>query len=173
MRIIVVGTSGSGKTTLSKEISLILSIPHVEFDYYRHGPGWTETPDPIFRENLREALSEASWVADGNYSVVRDIVWTRADMMIWLDYSIFMVLWRLFWRTFLRCILRKELWNGNKESIWENFFTRHSILIWALKTHWSGRSDIAEALQQSEYSHIKVLHMESAKDTSKWIRTLG
>ena len=71
-RIVVLGTSGEGKTTLAKEIARILGITHVEFDAYRHGPNWTETPDDIFREQLRTALKGDTWVSDGNYSVARE-----------------------------------------------------------------------------------------------------
>ena len=101
-RIVVVGTSGSGKTFLARNLSQLLGVPHVEFDAYRHGPNWTETPDDIFREQLAEALQGERWVADGNYSVTRDVVWPRATTLVWLDYPMRIVLWRLFWRVFRR-----------------------------------------------------------------------
>ena len=129
-RIVVLGTTGSGKTTVAKEIARILGVTHVEFDAYRHGPNWTETPDDIFREQLREALQGDTWVADGNYSVTRDVVWPRATTVIWLDYPLRIVMWRLFWRIMRRGILRHELWNGNRESIWGHFFTRESLFLW-------------------------------------------
>ena len=84
-RIVVIGTSGSGKTAMASDLSEILGAPHVEFDAYRHGPNWTETPDETFRKQLAEALSADKWVADGNYSVARDVVWPRATVVIWLD----------------------------------------------------------------------------------------
>ena len=65
-RVVVVGTSGSGKTTFARALASRIGVPHVEFDAYRHGPNWTETPNDIFRQNLLEALSGPVWVADGN-----------------------------------------------------------------------------------------------------------
>ena len=171
-RIHIVGTSGSGKTTLAKEIADILTLPHVEFDSYRHGPKWLETPDSVFRQSLQLALAGESWVADGNYSFVWDIVWPRTTILIWLDYSIFTVLWRLFQRTVRRGILREELWNGNKENILKHFFTRDSLFIWALKTHWRRRFTIVAGLQKPEYSHIKVIHLQSGRSTRNLVKTL-
>lgn len=55
-RFLVIGSSGAGKTTVARQIARILDLPHIEFDAYRHGPNWTETPDDIFREQLREVL---------------------------------------------------------------------------------------------------------------------
>ena len=173
IRVVVVGTSGSGKTTVAEEIAQMLDLPHVEFDAYRHGPNWTETPDPVFRENLRQALAGDSWVADGNYSVARDIVWPRATALVWLDYPIRIVLWRLFLRTLRRGVLRQELWNGNRENTWEHLFTRNSLFIWALKTHWRRRSTIPAALQQPDYTHLEVIRQRSPKHTRDWIRALG
>ena len=172
-RIIVVGTSGSGKTTTAKEIAQILDVPHVEFDAYRHGPNWTETPDPIFREQLAEALTGDRWVADGNYSVTRDVVWPRATTLLWLDYPIRIVLWRLFWRILRRGIFRQELWNGNKENMWEHFFTKDSLFIWAWNTHWRRRKTLPPAFEQPEYSHLRVVHLYSPRATKQWIRALN
>ncbi len=86
-RINVVGVTGSGKTTLARRLSDRLDIPHVELDALFWGPGWTETPDDVFRERVRQALAGERWVVDGNYSRIRDIIWPRADTIIWLDYS--------------------------------------------------------------------------------------
>src|SRR5438132_8383373 len=87
-RVVVVGTSGSGKTTLAREIARRLSLPHVELDAVHWGPGWTEPPVELFRQRTQEALQGDRWVADGNYGKVRDLVWGRAEMLVWLDYAL-------------------------------------------------------------------------------------
>ena len=168
-RIAIIGTSGSGKSTLAQQISRHLTIRHVEFDAYRHGPNWTQTPDLQFRCDINEALSENDWVAEVNYNIVRDIVWGKATQIIWLDYSISLVLWRLFKRTLKRGLLRQKLWNGNRENILQHFFTRDSLFLWALETHWSMKVEIQEALKQSEYSHINVTRLVDRQSTEYWM----
>ncbi|HEU4753360.1 MAG TPA: AAA family ATPase, partial [Armatimonadota bacterium] len=54
-RISVVGTCGSGKSTLARALAARLGLPRVELDALRHRPGWQETPDPLFREQVTEA----------------------------------------------------------------------------------------------------------------------
>jgi adenylate kinase family enzyme len=98
-RISVVGTSGSGKTTLARQISQRLAIPHVELDALHHEPDWQEAPIDVFRKRVEQSLSSDSWVVDGNYSKVRDIVWSRADTVVWLDYSLPVIMTRLLRRT--------------------------------------------------------------------------
>ena len=99
----------------------MLGTPHFELDYYRFRPNWVETPNDEFRESVREALRGDRWVADGNYGLARDVIWPRATMLVWLDYPIYVVMWRLFWRTIGRGVLRKELWHGNREKLWWHF----------------------------------------------------
>ena len=130
-RISVVGTSGSGKTTLARQISQRLAIPHVELDALHHEPDWQEAPIDVFRKRVEQSLSSDSWVVDGNYSKVRDIVWSRADTVVWLDYSLPVIMTRLLRRTWRRVVAQEELWSGNRET-WRQTFSRDSILLWAL-----------------------------------------
>lgn len=111
-RIVVLGTTGSGKSTLARELAQRLDAAYVELDAFRHGPNWQETPDDVFRQRARHAVSGDAWVVDGNYTLARDIIWRRAAAIVWLDYPFPLVFWRLFRRTLLRGILRTRLWNG-------------------------------------------------------------
>ena len=173
-RIVVVGTTGSGKTTLARQIAQKLDMPHVEFDAYRVGPNWTETPDDVFRERLRQALQGDTWVGDGNYySIARDIIWTRATLLVWLDYPICIVMWRLFWRTLRWGVLGQELWNGNNERLWPHFFSRKSLFLYALRTHWQRRGAIPLALAEPERTHLDLIHLRSPKATWEWVKTLA
>ena len=158
-RVVVVGASGSGKTTFARALASKLGVPHVEFDAYRHGPNWAETPNDIFRRNLSEALSGPVWIADGNYSIVRDVVWSRATAIVWLDYPFPLTFWRLFWRTIGRAVGRTELWNGNRENLWGHLLTGDSLLLWAIQTHWSRRRRYRKALELPEYRHLTVFRV--------------
>ena len=171
-RIVVIGTSGAGKTFLARQLSKRLGITHVELDAYRHGPNWTETPDDLFRERLAEALQGDRWVADGNYSIARDVVWNRATTLVWLDYSISVVLWRLTGRTFRRGLLREELWNGNKENLLSHLFTKESLFLWVLKTHWKRRKTLPIAFQQPRYARVQKVRLRSPKSTQEWLRSV-
>jgi hypothetical protein len=83
-RISVVGTSGSGKTAVASEIARRLKIPHVELDALHWRKGWQEAPAHEFRQQVDNATRADTWVADGNYHQVRDIVWRRATFVVWL-----------------------------------------------------------------------------------------
>src|SRR5215207_3621140 len=141
-RISVVGTSGSGKTTLSRQLAGSLGVPMLELDGVFHQPAWTPLPTDDFRRSVEEFVSQSEgWVVDGNYSIVRDLVWARADTVVWFDLPRYAVMRRLSWRTARRGVLHAELWNGNRESL-RNFFSRdpeRSILAWAWTTHARNR----------------------------------
>src|SRR5262245_38772247 len=86
-RISVVGTSGSGKTTFAGKLSKILRIPHVELDSLSWEAGWTPATRDVFRSRVREAVGGDCWVVDGNYTNdAQDMVWGRADTVVWLNY---------------------------------------------------------------------------------------
>lgn len=171
-RVVLIGTTGAGKTTMAMRIARVLDMAHVEFDALWHGPNWTETPDDVFRERLRLELQGDRWVGDGNYSVARDIVWSKATMLVWLDYRIQVVLWRLFWRTLRRGILREQLWHGNTERLRWQFLSRKSLFLWALQSHWRRRRTIPRALAHPDYAHLHLVRLRSPRETREWLLTL-
>jgi adenylate kinase family enzyme len=128
-RIVVVGTSGSGKTTTASRIAQRLGIHHVELDALHWEPDWTPAPLDVFRERVARALNGDAWAVDGNYSKVRDIVWSRTDTVVWLDYTLPVIMGQLVWRTLRRVFTREELWSGNRESLRTTLLSRDSILL--------------------------------------------
>jgi adenylate kinase family enzyme len=171
-RIVVVGTTGSGKTTLAGELAQQLEVQHVELDALHWEPNWAEAPIEIFRERVAHAVSGEAWVTDGNYSAVRDIVWSHADTIVWLDYSLPTILYRLTRRTFRRVFTREELWSGNKERMWVQFLSHDSIFLWALKTYRRRRREYPKLLSAPGYTHLHLVHLYSSRQARRFFRSL-
>lgn len=172
-RIAIVGTTGSGKTTLAKQVAQRKQIPHIELDALFWEPNWTVAAPQVFRNRVSEALREDCWVVDGNYSVVRDIVWGQADTVVFLDYSFWLIMGRLWQRTLQRSLTQETLWNGNRETIRKAFFSQDSILLWMLKTYSKNRKRYPELWQRSEHAHLSVVHLTSPKMTEAWLLSLS
>jgi adenylate kinase family enzyme len=166
-RVHVVGTSGSGKTTLARRLARRLNIPHVELDALHWEPNWTPAPD--FRERVDEALGGEAWTTDGNYSQVRDIVWQRADTVVWLDYSLPLILWRVTTRTLRRSLTSEKLWNTNRENLRQALFGRDSIIYYALRTYRRRRRQYPALFQQPEYAHLAIVRLTRPGQARRWL----
>jgi adenylate kinase family enzyme len=173
-RISVVGTSGAGKTHLAQQLADILNIPHIELDALHWKPNWQATPREELREAVTPRLTEPAWVVDGNYSSsVMDMVWQNADMVIWLDYSFWRVLWRVTRRSVVRGLRREELWNGNRESLRKLFSKKDSMIWWVITTYRRRRRQMQELLQNPENNHLKVIRFRSPAQADYWLRNLA
>ena len=171
-RISVVGTSGSGKTTVASEIARRLNIRHVELDALHWKPGWTEASLDEFRRQVDETTSEESWVVDGNYSKVRDIVWGKAETVVWLDLSFRVVFWRILRRTISRILTGEELWSGNRERLGA-LIGPDSMPLWVLKTYWRRKKEYPELLRSADYSHLLMIRLTSIQEIREWLDSLS
>ena len=153
-RISIIGSSGSGKSTLAKSLSALLGLPHTELDDLYWLPEWRERDTSEFRHLVDHATSTPSSVIDGGYSEVRDLVWGRADTLIWLDQSLPRTAMQLIRRTYVRNARHVPCCNGNAES-WGRSLGRESVILHLLKTYHRNRRLFPDALRQ--YGNGKVV----------------
>jgi adenylate kinase family enzyme len=119
VRIAITGPSGSGKTSLASELARVAGLRMVEIDALHHGPNWESCGAEVLRERVSAATEGDGWVADSTYhSMLGDLVTDRADVIVWLDLPVALVMARLLRRTYLRNKHKTELWNGNVEPGW-------------------------------------------------------
>src|SRR3989442_11502011 len=171
-RLSVVGTIGSGKTTFARKTSKLIDAPHIELDSLHWEPNWVEAPNDLFRERVKQSLQGDAWVVDGNYHQVRDLVWSRADTVVWLDYPFRTIMGRLVKRTLRRVFTRERLWNGNQEHI-RGLFARDSVFLWAIRTYRRRRMQYPTLLSRPENSHLTVVRLRTPGEATRFLSTLG
>ena len=170
-RINVVGMSCCGKTTLARALADRLGVPNVELDALFWGSEWTPVPEEMFRSRVADALSADGWVADGGYQMARDIIWGRADTVVWVDYPLRVILPRWAKRTVDRARSGREFWpgTGNRESI-RRALARDGLLWFILRQHRGKRRRTAARLRARP--DLDVVRLRSPRDTDAWVARL-
>jgi hypothetical protein len=171
-RIAVVGATGSGKTTLAQTLALRLTIPHIELDSLYWEANWQPAALDVFRARLEPKAAAPAWVTDGNYRQVRDLVWARATALIWLDYPLPLILWRLTYRTVSDVLTRKLLWNKNRQSLTNLFLGPAPLFLWAVKSRPRHRREYPELLATPAYNHLYLVRLHSPRETQRWLASL-
>ena len=172
-RILVGGISGVGKTTLARQLAERLGLPYVEMDALYHGPGWQ--PRAEFTDDVARFAATPEWVTDSHgYRVVRDLLWSRADTVVWLDYPRRIVMWRVITRTWRRRRRREPLFNGNVEGpLWTFFTDRDHIVRWAWTQHHHRREDMARRRNDPAYRHLTVVHLRHPREAARWLAAVA
>lgn len=170
MRCLVVGTSGAGKSTFANELATQLGVPHVELDALFWLPGWTAREPEDFRCRVADAVAGEAWVADGNYSVARGVLWPRATDIVWLNYGRHVVWPRVLRRTVARVASRRELWAGNRESFRKAFLSRDSILLWSLTTFAKNRAKYAELRADPRWAGLRWHELRTPREAQAWLQ---
>lgn len=175
-RVSIGGTTGSGKTTMGRQLAAILGVPHVELDALNWEPNWRTAAPAVLQQRVRDATAGEGWVVDGNYGGVgaRDIVWELADTVVWLDYPLRVILARLFGRTNARIRSGREIWpgTGNVETFREQYLSRKSLYVWALRTYRTRRRQNRELLALPQYAHLNVHQFTRPSDADAWLDAL-
>lgn len=173
-RIVVIGTTSSGKSTLAEALAKELDLDFVELDALYWQPNWIGTPDAEFAAKVDAATRGDRWVVAGNYSRTRLITWSRAQAILWLDYSFPVVFWRLIVRTIRRNWTKEVLWGTNTDRFWIHFklWSNESLVTWLFKTYWRRKREIPPLFKKTEYQHLDLLHFKTPIETEAWRKQL-
>ena len=173
-RIVVIGTTSSGKSTLAEQLAKRFDVKFIDLDALHWEPDWQEAPLELFRERVRTATQAPAWVVAGNYHVVRDLVWQKAEAVIWLDYSLPRIFWQLTRRTFNRWWTQELLWGTNLEPLLVHFklWSQESLFHWLFKTYWRRKRETPVLLSLPEHQHLKLIRFKNPKEAGEWLERL-
>jgi adenylate kinase family enzyme len=173
-RIVVVGATGCGKSTLAAQLAERLHLDFIELDALYWKPGWVDSTREEFREKVELATRAPGWALAGNYGIVRDIVWLRAQAVVWMDFPFFVILKRLLLRTWTRWRSKELLWGTNYEPFWVHFklWTKDSLVNWLFQTYWRRKRTYPQFFAQPEYSHLAVFRFKKPIQVEAWLKTL-
>lgn len=167
-RLLIAGISGSGKTTVAVEVSALLGLPRFELDALHHGPGWVKRQD--FESDVDSFSAGSRWVTEDQYhTALGDLLWQRADTVVWLDLPRRTVMQRVVRRSVSRAVTRRELWNGNRERVRDWLDPGHPIR-WAWSHYESRRAQVADRIIR--HPGLTMIHLQSSRDTSRWLARL-
>lgn len=148
---------GSGKTTLARQLSAHLNIPHHELDCivrYRTPTGRVKrTPEEQQDEIHRIDCADGHWIFEGVNRPSYRFLFEMADIILFLDTSI----WGRRWRIFRRSIRQQlKIEHCEYESDWE--------LLWMM-LRWSKEfeQEKPEFTRMLAPYHTKTIRLTSSK----------
>ena len=172
-RVVVIGTSCSGKTVLANSISRRLGLPHVEIDSFVWQPNWALPSAQELLETVKMKIAPEAWVIDGVFPEHRDMVWARADTLIWLNYPMTLVFTRALRRTLKRLITRERLGDHNVETWRRTFFSSRSQLLWVIHSWRKRRRDYPKILRRPENRHLRIIQFTHPRQAQAWLDALA
>ena len=163
-RVLVIGCCGSGKSTFSKKLSEKLNIETIHLDQYYWKKDWVETDNKEWREKVKELAKKDEWIMDGNYGGTFDIRFPKADMIILLDNSKWVCLYRVIKRIIkYNGKVRPDMPDGCRERFDRKF----------LKYVYSFNNDHQPIIDSylSLFTHKQQYILKSNKASNKFIET--
>ena len=166
-RILVIGTSGAGKSTLARRVAESLELPFIASDHFYWESGWKAASAKRVHQQLTEVVHREAWVLDGNFDNERELVWRRADCIIWLDYSWLTICSRVVFRNFLWVLTRQPTWSGNRMTPQRALSgLRHAVKSYRIK-----RRNYPQWL--AELSGVPSYRFCTSREAEAWLQSLN
>jgi adenylate kinase family enzyme len=168
-RVLIYGVTGSGKTTLARKVAERTGLPFHSVDDLTWEPGWIEVPAAEQRRRIGAICAGDRWILDAGYSRWLDVVLTRTDLIVALDYSRWRSLGRLVRRSLARAIDRRTICNGNTETL-RQMLSRDSILRWHFQSFARKRARMRA--WAADPDGPAVIRLTSPAATRRWLADL-
>ncbi len=165
-RVLIFGSSGSGKSSLASLIGQKLSLPVFHLDKYFWSPGWVERPRQEMILDVDAVLKENnSFVMDGNYKrVLMEKRIERADLILVLDFSRFVCLYRAFKRSFKHYgQTRPSMQDGCREKLFPSWEF--------MKYIWNYRKRTLLPIEGvlKNYPHKQIIRFKDQASVDRWL----
>jgi hypothetical protein len=99
------------------------------------------------------------------------VLWSRADTVIWLDYSRPVVMRRVLRRSAARTLLRRRIFGGNVETL--AAWLRPDHPAWWAWAHYAGRrAEIASRCADARFAPLDVVRLATPREARAWLAVL-
>lgn len=177
-RVIMAGLGGSGKTTIARRIALIAGLPLTVLDDIYYGPGLTPRAD--FEDHVREITDGPRWIFDSQGAALdaagprphHELLWSRAQTLVWLDYPRRVVVRRAATRSIRRIVTREELWAGYRET-WRGLLSPSHPVRRGCARHASRRAQLELRSADPQWQPLTVIRLLSPAQAERWLAALA
>jgi adenylate kinase family enzyme len=171
-RVLVVGAGGSGKSTIARYVGDLLRAPVTDLDSLFWEPAWRPATLNRFRSRVAAVTRPERWVVAGNYSTkAGDLLWERADTLVWLDLPRMLTFSRLLRRTLAQALRREELFPGCRQSLWAAW--RDGLFHRGWRETARYRELYRRRLADTDTRHLRVTHLTSKHEVRQWLSEVG
>ena len=159
MRIMIFGRSGSGKSTFAHHLSQKLNLPLFHLDKYFYLAGWVERNYDEFLKIQQDLVDKESWMIDGNSTKSLEMRYSRADIVIYFNYSKLKCLYRIFKRLFFKDKDIDDRTPGCKEQ----------VSFGLIRYMWTFEKRVKNKIKylQDKYSHVKFIEVNNDLELAK------
>lgn len=166
-KIALFGPPATGKTTLARWLSVELGHPHTGLDDLLFTP---DGPLPLeeFRRQAEEITRRDEWIVEGNFSKLADVVWHRADVLVWLDFPLALIVYRIVRRSLHQLAGRDDSAQARRLTWSTAFFSRRSLLRTAIRKHRTNRPRYARQVSETADLGVEVVRLRSPRDVQHW-----
>ncbi len=98
-RVMITGGPGAGKSTLAVLLGRVTGLPVVHMDHIHWKSGWIERDRARKTQLTHEVHQRELWILEGGHSTSYPERLSRADTFIWLDFPLWLRLWRVLSRS--------------------------------------------------------------------------
>jgi adenylate kinase family enzyme len=168
MRLVIVGAAGSGKTTLARALAESTGVRTVDIDELFWDPGWQQVDADTLRARLATVVDQDEWIVSGNYTAhVRELLWPRADALVWLDLPRRVSFRRVVVRTVGDLFRRRELFPGCPQTLAAPFSNHLFHIAWRQPAKYAARYETY--LDEPASAHLKVSRLRTPRQVAEWL----
>ncbi|MFJ4809366.1 P-loop NTPase family protein [Streptomyces longwoodensis] len=166
-RVALFGLPATGKSTLARWLSAELDQPHTDLDDILFTPEGA-LPLDEFRRQAAQITCTDGWVVEGNFSKLADVVWHRADTLIWLDFPLPLILYRITRRSLRQLAGREDSAQARRLTWSSAFFARRSLLHTAIRKYRANRPRYARQVAETADLGVDVVRLRSPREVDRW-----
>lgn len=162
-RICIFGRPGSGKSTFALKLSQKTGLPLYHLDKYFFTANWVERDYQEFLAIQQNIVNQERWIVDGNSLKSLEMRYSRAQIVLYFNYSKWVCLFRLIKRKLFKDKNIKDRAEGCKENI------RWSLIkyMWTFETRLNNRLTHQLKEFKIKYPKVKFIEMRDNRDMEK------